>query len=419
MNHAHLIGKGMAAVGLAAACTLTPALAKPVWISVDDAALALLQANGATPQARETLPQRIDGVGLHAVLVDDAALDAVSHEMHEVLHRCGGYRRHASLAEARASVARTHAVLTSPATQQPPRRGNGEAVSYAIDDEAQVNAMLPLVKQASVRKTIAELASYHNRYFESASGVQAASDLADAWRRMAAGRSDISVRTVTHSGYPQPSVVLTMVGSESPQEIVVLGGHLDSVNWLSWPPSKGRAPGADDNASGIAAITEVLRTAVQAGWRPKRTVQLMGYAAEEVGLLGSADIAATYRAAGQQVVGVMQLDMTNYQGEPSSDITIINDYTNAAQNVFIKRLVETYQPTLNVTQSACGYACSDHASWTEQGYVASFPFEAPMGSDNPKIHTRNDTLAQSEGRADHAVKFARLAVSYAVELGDD
>lgn len=418
MTRARTTWKGLA-IGLAAACMTAPALAaKPVWISLDDAALALLQAHGTALQASEALPQRVNGAGLHAVLIDEAALDAISHDMHESLHRCGGFKRHASLAEARASVARTHAALTSAHARQAPRLANGEAVSYAIDDQAQVNAMLPLVDEASVRKSIVALTTYRNRFYTSSTGVDAANDLAEAWRKLAAGRSDISVRTVAHSGYPQPSVVVTITGSQSPQEVVVLGGHLDSVNWLS-NPVKGRAPGADDNASGIAAITEVLRTAVQTGWRPKRTVQLMGYAAEEVGLLGSADIAATYKAAGQQVVGVMQLDMTNYQGDANSDITLITDYTNAAQNAFIKRLVQTYQPTLNVTASACGYACSDHASWTEQGYAASFPFEAPMGSDNPKIHTKNDTLAQSGGDADHAVKFARLAVSYAVELGND
>ena len=69
------------------------------------------------------------------------------------------------------------------------------------------------------------------------------------------------------------------------------------------------APGADDDGSGIATLTEILRIAMANGWKPKRTIKFMGYAAEEVGLRGSAAIAADFKAQGVNVVGVMQFDM--------------------------------------------------------------------------------------------------------------
>jgi leucyl aminopeptidase len=47
------------------------------------------------------------------------------------------------------------------------------------------------------------------------------------------------------------------------------------------------------------------------------------------------------------------------------------------------------------------------------------PFEAAMGEDDPYIHTANDTYANSGNQADHALKFARMALAYAVELGSD
>jgi len=157
---------------------------------------------------------------------------------------------------------------------------------------------------------------------------------------------------------------------------------------------------------------------LSSGYKPKRTLQFMAYAAEEVGLRGSADIADDYAAKGRKVVGALQLDMTNYQGA-ESDITLISDYTNAAQNDFLANLASSYLPTLSVVRGECGYACSDHASWTSNGYAASFPFEAPLGQDNPFIHSKNDTLAQSGNTASHAIKFSRLALAYAVELGSD
>jgi leucyl aminopeptidase len=42
-----------------------------------------------------------------------------------------------------------------------------------------------------------------------------------------------------------------------------------------------------------------------------------------------------------------------------------------------------------------------------------------MGDDNPYIHTANDTISKSGNNANHALKFAKLALAYAVELGSD
>ena len=141
----------------------------------------------------------------------------------------------------------------------------------------------------------------------------------------------------------------------------------------------------------------------------------MAYAAEEVGLRGSADIAAQHRNANANVVGVLQLDMTNYKGSPTVDFALVTDRTNAAQNTFVGQLIDTYLGLPRVN-TQCGYACSDHASWNTQGYAASFPHEAPLASSNPFIHTANDTLAQSGNNANHALKFSKLAGAYLAEL---
>jgi leucyl aminopeptidase len=58
--------------------------------------------------------------------------------------------------------------------------------------------------------------------------------------------------TVAHSGYPQKSVILTINGTDNAAETVVLGAHLDSIN-LNGTTETTRAPGADDDASGIAS----------------------------------------------------------------------------------------------------------------------------------------------------------------------
>ncbi|HEY0254400.1 MAG TPA: M20/M25/M40 family metallo-hydrolase, partial [Kofleriaceae bacterium] len=240
-------------------------------------------------------------------------------------------------------------------------------------------------------------------------GVEASNWLAEQWRAIAAGHAGVTVQQVSH-GWPQRAVVMTIPGTTRADEVVVIGGHLDSITFAG-----GNAPGADDDASGISTLTEIARGLLAASYHPARTLVFVAYEAEEVGLLGSQKIVADFKRAGTNVVGALQLDMTNYKGS-DRDIWLIKDFTSAAQNAFLEKLITTYVHT-SYGWDQCGYACSDHASWTQAGIPASMPFEARSKQMNPRIHTKNDTLAQSNNDATHALQFAKLGAAYAIELG--
>lgn len=211
--------------------------------------------------------------------------------------------------------------------------------------------------------------------------------------------------------------MLSIAGSERPDESIVLGAHLDSI-LSSRMSDTATAPGADDDASGVASLTEALRAMLAHGYRPMRSVHFIAYAAEEVGLRGSQDIARSFKQSKGAVMGVLQLDMTNYKGT-ANDIVLFTDYTDGKQNAFLAELMSSYLPDLTVGYDKCGYACSDHASWQALGYPASMPFESSFARDNPAIHTAKDTFANSGGQAVHALKFARLAAAFAIELGSE
>jgi len=404
-----------------ATCFVASAQAGPmVWASMGEDSYRLLRRAGAqleqvepfsvavqAPDAEGRIGTRNESVYL--MQVDEEALPRLSHEVHENLKKCGGFMIHTSRAEGRKAVADF---------RESAKRANQPAgVSYGIDDQTEVNALMPQLQESNIRSTIVKLSTeYKNRYYTTTGGVNSSNDLAATWKALAGGRTDVTVKQFTHPSWPQKSVILEIKGTTNPGKIVVIGGHLDST--IGWTNENSIAPGADDDASGVATLQEVMRVLLSSNYKPKRTLQFMAYAAEEVGLKGSQGIATDYRNKDKKVVGVLQLDMTNYQGA-SSDVTMITDYTNAAQNKFLKDLAAHYLPSLSVNEDRCGYACSDHASWTNKGYVASFPFEAPMGDDNPYIHTANDTISKSGNNANHALKFAKLALAYAVELGSD
>ncbi|NNE66942.1 MAG: M20/M25/M40 family metallo-hydrolase, partial [Pyrinomonadaceae bacterium] len=388
----------------------TPEVAadKQVWISIDELELATVQREMG--DAASNFDIDVSGVtaGIAIARVNSDGLAAISDQMHISFRKCGGYVLHPTQENAFAHVEK---VLSAKDFE---RIGG-----YSIDNQANVDQLLPQAVETNIRQTISDLEAFHTRRHDQPTGLESAQHIKDAWDAIASQRADVSVNTFNHTSSPQPSVILTIQGAEFPAEYVVLGAHQDSIRTGSGNTTA-RAPGADDDASGIASLTEAIRILVESGFTPDRTVQFMAYAAEEVGLRGSNEIATQYSPANSNinVIGALQLDMTNFKGSPTVDVSLISDsaHTNSGQNQFVSDLISEYLPNLTVTTSNCGYGCSDHASWSANGFPASFPFEAPFGQHNGQIHRAGDTLTQSGGTADHAVKFTRIALAYVGEL---
>lgn len=375
---------------------------RTAWITVGDAAYQEIKVlvPDLVPVDSRDLPGAGASEKVHVIAVDERRLATIASAIHQRMEQCGGFMYHDSEAQARAALTRRRAVLP--------------ARPYRIAQRDLVEPILANMHEGHIEATILSLSGFNNRYYRSQSGVDAAKWLVAAWRELGAGRDDILVEQLVHRGYPQPSVSLTMMGSDLAEESVVVGAHLDSILALGMSETA-RAPGADDDASGVASMTEALRAIIGSGYRPRRTIQVIAYAAEEAGLRGSQEIARQSRQADRKITGVLQLDMTNYKGA-AKDIYLITDYTSTEQNAFLAQLVATYLPGLTVGYDKCGYGCSDHASWDAQGYPASMPFESSLARDNPAIHTSRDTLANSGNQTAHALKFARLAAAYMVEL---
>lgn len=384
------------------------AFAAPVaqWVTVDAEILAKVQTKLGKAHKKSFLK----GNGAVVLQLTPAELELLSETIHHDLHRCGGFIGHDSYEEA------VQAIQSQGETYF---AKHAKFDTYSIENQSVVKPMVASVKEPSIRSMIDKLTNFHTRHYKSETGVKSSEFIRDTWAALSSHRSDVKVELVKHKSWPQASIVMTIEGSENPDEIVIIGGHADSIvsGIFGGGSATSRSPGADDNASGIATITETIRVAMEHGFKPKRTVQFMGYAAEEVGLLGSKDIATAYKKDGKNVVGVIQFDMTLNKGTKDLDIVMMTDYTNKAQNEFLGRLIDEYVK-VPWGYSKCGYGCSDHASWTTNGFPASMPFESTMGDINGKIHTVNDTIATAGGDASHSVKFAKLALAFIVELGN-
>ncbi|WBQ09325.1 M20/M25/M40 family metallo-hydrolase [Hyphomonadaceae bacterium ML37] len=105
---------------------------------------------------------------------------------------------------------------------------------------------------------------------------------ADQIERIHASGETIRVALRTHSGWrgevTSGNVIGEIVGSEAPEEIVIIGAHLDS-----WDTGTG----ALDDGAGVGIVAAAARLIMEAGERPRRTIRVVLFGAEEVGLVGA------------------------------------------------------------------------------------------------------------------------------------
>lgn len=322
-----------------------PSFAKELWITADaDSIKTLQKVNAKIKSNRQSILQTQKVIAKF----DDKNVIQLSKLMHDEHRRCGGFTVHSSEQDAIAASL----LPTTLASFVPP----------VINQNAKVINALSQLNANNIKSTINDLAGFTNRYYQTSHGVNAANSIQTRWHNLANNISWATVTAFNHSAWQQNSVILTLEGSEKPDEIIIIGGHLDSISGTSTGETT-IAPGADDNASGIATLTEVLTVFLATGEQPKRTIKFIGYAAEEVGLRGSSEIATQAANNNDKILAVMQLDMTGYIGGPE-DIVFMDDYTDSGLNTYLTQLLDVYQPTVNYAFSTCGYGCSDYASGT-------------------------------------------------------
>ncbi|EAU90002.1 aminopeptidase [Coprinopsis cinerea okayama7 len=282
---------------------------------------------------------------------------------------------------------------------------------------AHVQTLLADVSIPTMQQYLSNLTAFNNRYYRAQTGVQATNWIRDTMQAVVRSypTSGATVSLFTHS-FIQSSIIGRIPGSNPSAPRVIIGAHMDSIN--SANPMNGRAPGADDDGSGTVNVMEAFRVLVASGFKPTATVEFHLYAGEEAGLLGSQAVARNYKSSGIQVRGMLNLDMTAYVRPGTTAVVgLLPDNTNAALTRTIQTLIDTYLSVPWVTSRACGYACSDHASWNREGFPSAAALEGDMANLNSRLHTVNDLVTLQGFSWTHTAEFAKLAVAFATELG--
>lgn len=280
-----------------------------------------------------------------------------------------------------------------------------DAVPYSRAKDPAVEAVLPFVEVERILATITTMQSWKTRYEGTAEGQQTSAKLKQIYQDLlSVDRTDVTIEEVAHDETQQKSLVVRILGQNQPEEIVILGSHLDSIN----SNNNNDAPGADDNASGTATNIEVFRVLMANNIKPKKTIEFHAYAAEEIGLIGSAEIAVDYKKQNKKVSAMVQFDMNGYT-DSSAAINFVTNGTNSTLTKDLNKLVADYL-TIPAKNGYLMMGTSDHASWAKRGFAVAFPTEDPWNY-NHSIHTKNDTMAKINSPT-QIHEFGKLGVAY-------
>ena len=226
-------------------------------------------------------------------------------------------------------------------------------------------------------------------------------------------------------------------GTTAPDEIVMVGAHYDHLVGCD---------GADDNATGVAATLEIARVLAMADLQ--RSLVMVCWDEEELGLIGSRAFAAAAAGDGLDIATYINFDMIGYDSEePNSqmvpaglDLAFPNQYAEVEANMFRGDFIALIPNSLALP-TAMDFAAqservglqsliidlpaggensmlfadlqrSDHAAFWEQGYPAVFVTDTGEFR-NPHYHCTGGPDEIADLDQDFAVEVARATVGAA------
>lgn len=202
------------------------------------------------------------------------------------------------------------------------------------------------------------------------------------WRLLESGPVEAEVNIQTSFSDKPVEVYNTVAeirGSEKPDEVVIVGGHLDSWDL---------GTGATDNGTGSMAVLEAARALQKLGVKPKRTIRFVLFSGEEQGLNGSRAYVKAHKDELGKISGVLVHDsgtgkvltiglMANYGVRETMDHVLYP--LAAAKNV------ELVEPSLRTEGG------SDHVPFDEAGVPAFWCVQDNVDYDRTH-HSQADTL---------------------------
>ncbi|NWF88486.1 MAG: M20/M25/M40 family metallo-hydrolase [Ignavibacteriaceae bacterium] len=248
-----------------------------------------------------------------------------------------------------------------------------------------INAIISNVSADSVKYFIQSLQNFQTRFLFADTRDAVAEWIKSQFIRF--GYTNVVIDSFLYQNTWQKNVIATLEGVTNPERLYVFGGHHDSYS--SGNPNV-FAPGADDNASGTAAVLEMARVLKQSGYNSNVTIKFITFGAEEYGLWGSRDYADYAVNNNLDIKLMINHDMISHTSSTLFESFVdINHYTGSEGWADIAfKMVETYSDLIP-NHGALNSSGSDSHSFWQKGYKAVYFEENDF---SPFYHSPQDVI---------------------------
>jgi hypothetical protein len=179
------------------------------------------------------------------------------------------------------------------------------------------------------------------------------------------------------------NVVAEQRGAVHPDQVYIVGAHYDSAG--------ATVPGADDNASGVAAVLEMARALAHHPF--DATVRFIAFDCEEAGLIGSTSYANAH--ASDDIRGMVSMDMVAYNpsSNPNSAYLYYDHSLSSAPAITqdLAAAFASYGNGITTTIERLSSDSSDYAPFAHKGFQAALVIEHEVWH-NPNYHTSADSV---------------------------
>ena len=266
--------------------------------------------------------------------------------------------------------------------------------SILIDDY--ISSQVKLINEINIQSHINELITFHNRHSKSHFIHQVAEWIRNKLIGFGYSENDLFYHEYIEQGYQLKNLICTKKGVSD--KIILLCAHYDTILIANTEDIVSRAPGANDNASGVSALLEIAR--IMLSIKTDYTIQFVFFSGEEQGLWGSKHYAKKMKDNNEDLLLVINMDMCGETGFLSNNNTTFIDIDDGSTGIIDENNEMSQHFGQKMEQYGKDYTelsiefdpiyASDYMPFEARGYVCIGAYDGSAIDENPHYHTQLD-----------------------------
>jgi Zn-dependent M28 family amino/carboxypeptidase len=263
------------------------------------------------------------------------------------------------------------------------------------DDKVSIISVIDQVNSTKLGKWVDILSSFHTRHTKSEYIEDAAYWLKNELQSICEAKVYFHNFTQTDQGidYNLKNIVCNNQGSSADNNLILISAHYDS-RMQDINNTNARAPGADDNASGVSAILELAR--ILSHIDLKNNIQFVLFSGEEQGQWGSTNYVKYLHDNNVKIDLLINLDMIGYPSSGSNKVSLEYDLGNKVlvndiySNIVAKFIKQTASEYTNLETTFGTLGRSDYIPFESLGHIVIGIHDEGV-EQNPNYHSTSDT----------------------------